>query len=1017
MKKRGPDEVNKLLAAAMDCMGDGAIITDIDEIIVYMNPAAERITGWQATESIGRKFGDIFRIINADTGFCVQSPVKSVLEEIKTTGLKNHTALITREGSQLYVSAACSPVRDDDGNVKGVVAAFRDINLIKQAEDELRRNNDHYRELFENFPAMIWRCDANRQAVYYNKQWLDYTGKTLEEEISTPWPGKMHPEDKDRCREIWFENFKLQKPFELDYRLKRHDGTYHWINDRRGPVFDLSGNFAGYIGFCTDITDRKKAEHALRNSEEKFRNIFNNASDTIIIQEIQEGGLPGRIIEVNETACEVWGYSKEEFLGLNVMDLNAGDNYDRYEHLGSKLNEMGSITFAEKGITKKGSLLDVEIDAHIIALNGRKVMLAVVRDITNRRQAELQILESQQRYQALFMNMGKAFADHRLIMDEHGNLADLEFLQVNDAYEKYFGHKKEELLNKKYSEVFSKKSIDKMLQWVYKVVTTGQSETIEAFFSDITGRWYSISAYSPEKYHLAAIFTDIHERKVAELELSKAKEQAEAANKAKSEFLANMSHEIRTPINGIVGMIDLTLLTGLNDEQRENLQLAKSCSGTLLNVINDILDFSKMEAGKLVIRNIDFNIKKLIVETVRAHSVRAGNKGIELAYMFSSNIPEYQSGDPDRLQQILNNLISNAVKFTDKGEITVGAKMTDVPGGYAEILFSVSDTGIGISEENTKRLFQSFSQIDGSFTRKFGGAGLGLVISKQLVEKMGGRIWVESQEGRGSTFYFTIKFKKGNKPAVKQPLYTVSVKSFNTLKILLAEDDKVNRTVLSRMLEKRGHSVDLAENGLEALAAFESKKYDVILMDIQMPGMDGIEATGRIREREGLSVHTPVIALTAFALQGDREKFLALGMDEYISKPVKMDELFSTIDKVFEVRGEQRISGRPVIGENGEIVFSSEIRLKSKEDMQTAFIEIEENLKRLSAAIDEADMLVIELTAHRIKEVFDDMDAFELKGIAFRIELDSRRGNLKEIVEGAVKLGLGFESYRKSLSL
>jgi PAS domain S-box-containing protein len=561
-------------------------------------------------------------------------------------------------------------------------------------------------------------------------------------------------------------------------------------------------------------------------------------------------------------------------------------------------------------------------------------MLAVVRDITNRRQAELQILESQQRYQALFMNMGNAFAYHRLIMDERGNPADFEFLQINSAYEKYFGCKKENLLNKRFSEVFSKKSLDKMLKWVYKVAITGQSDTIEAFFSDITDRWYSISAYSPEKYHFAAIFTDIHERKVAELELSKAKEQAEAANKAKSEFLANMSHEIRTPINGIVGMIDLTLLTGLNDEQRENLQLVKSCSGTLLNVINDILDFSKMEAGKLVIRNTDFNIKRLIDETVRAHSVRAGNKGLELVYMFTSDIPEYLSGDPDRLQQILNNLISNAVKFTEKGEITVGARKTDAPVGYAEILFSVSDTGIGISEGNIKRLFQSFSQIDGSFTRKFGGTGLGLVISKQLVEKMGGRIWVESIEGSGSTFYFTIKFKKGSKPAGKQPLYPAFVNSFNTLKILLAEDDRVSRTVLSRMLEKRGHSVDLAESGLEAVAAVERKKYDVILMDIQMPGMGGIEATARIREREGLNVHTPVIALTAFALQGDREKFLALGMDEYISKPVKMDELFSTIDKVFEVRGEQRISGRPLIGENGEIVFSSEMRSKSMEEMR-----------------------------------------------------------------------------------
>ena len=560
----------------------------------------------------------------------------------------------------------------------------------------------------------------------------------------------------------------------------------------------------------------------------------------------------------------------------------------------------------DQGAQVKGTMIAVSVVIIILAAAIGAAMFKFIAD------EEKESTVKSDKYKRLFLNLPVGFAQAQILRDaQTGRNMGYKIADANETFGKLFDLD----ISDYYGKVISDSRVEVLQDisaWfeAYNNSGTKQGEllTVEITMEKLN-KVFNTVMYKSESDYINMVVIDITEQKETEDKLSAAIKNANAAYKTQSEFLANMSHEIRTPINGILGMLQLTLMAeDLQADHRDNLTTAKNCADNLLRLINDILDISKLEAGKYNLREENFDLKAAIEETVAAQVPIATSKGISLDCTFGANIPALVRGDGQRIQQVLNCLLSNAIKFTTEGGVRVKVACLDDMLDKVKLRIAVADTGIGIADEDRSKLFIRFSQVDASDTRKYGGSGLGLVITKQIVELMGGTITVQSKEGLGSTFIVEVPLKL-IKPADEAEEDTnaeesedpavFSLAGHSRARILVAEDEPVNQQVIGKLLGMAGYSYDIAENGEKAVELFRQKEYQAALFDVQMPVMDGLAATQEIRaiELQENRKRLPIIAVTARAMFGDKERILEAKLDDYIAKPYNLNDVVETLNK------------------------------------------------------------------------------------------------------------------------
>jgi PAS domain S-box-containing protein len=645
-----------------------------------------------------------------------------------------------------------------------------------------------------------------------------------------------------------------------------------------------------------DITERKRAEN-------KLLAVTNSAHDAILMMEPH-----GRITYWNPAAVQIFGYRAEEVLGTDLHILLAPERYHAAHHaaipefqLTGNGNAVGK-TIELSALRKDGQEIVVEMSLSTIFLDGGWHAVAIIRNITERIRVEKALEESER-----FM---------RILTDTIPGMVgywtrELRCGFANAAYLEWFGKTPEQIRGIHIRELLGGELFIRNEPFI-NAALQGERQQFERTLTKADGTiGYSWAHYIPDVdgdqvRGFFALVSDVTELKQSQLrlerlnvELEKQTEEAKAASRAKSEFLSNMSHEIRTPMNGVIGMTQLLQMSDLNEEQKEYADLLFTSGKNLLSLINDILDLSKIEAGKITLEMADFDLKNCLNDVILTQKSLVHQKGLALKVIVPDDCPKSVVGDQFRVKQIILNLLGNAIKFTSTGEISLAIEILEHYSGSALVQVSVQDTGIGISPEALETIFKPFSQEDGSTTRLYGGSGLGLTISRNLAEMMDGKISVESTRGIGSCFRLTLPFLLVplTEPLIEKAVLCAGWEG-EPVRILLAEDNPVNRTFAVSLLRKLGHKIVVTENGRECLEALAQGSFDIVLMDIQMPVMNGEEAIREIRSREeGAVHHQRVIALTAYSLRGDKERFLQLGFDGYVSKPLEVGSLIAEMKR------------------------------------------------------------------------------------------------------------------------
>ena len=776
-----------------------------------------------------------------------------------------------------------------------------DITERKHAEEALCKSEKQFRLLAENAQDLIYRYEfmPYRGFTYVSPAALAITGYTPEEHYADPDLGfkLVHPDDRHLLSAVPNSLVNQDKPLVL--RWVKKDGNVLWTEQRNLFIYDNEGDLIAIEGIARDITERKLYEEESLKRERQLSNAMNIAK-----LGHWELDVPNGIFTFSDSFYAIFRTTVKEMGGyeMTIDDYTRRFVHPEDCHVVSeetrKAIESDDPNFSRymehRMLYADGGVGHMAVRFFIVKdYDGKTIKTyGVNQDITERKQAADALKESEARLKAALKNSPVILFNQDL---------RLRYTWIHNPNPLFDPNS---VIGKTDNELLPSDDAARLTNIKRYVIETGVMRREEVrttihgqpSFYDLTVEPLFDSAGTIVGVSCASI--DITDRKRSEEELIESKKAAEAANVAKSEFLSIMSHELRTPMNAVIGFTDILSQTKLTDKQQHYVEIVKKSGDRLLHLIEDILDFSKIEDGKFELEILDFDLSEIMRSFTDTMGPHANEKSLKLLYNIEDNVPLLLLGDEYRLIQILTNLVGNSVKFTSKGEVEIKISVESQEDDAVMLRFMVCDTGIGIPKEKISQIFERFYQIDSSNTRRFGGVGLGLPISKKLAEMMGGDMGVNSEVGKGSEFWFTVKMNIQPKSEGEEKLEQLQ-KDDCGLTILLVEDDIFNQELTQNMLNIMGFKVDTVSNGLEAIKALETVSYDLVLMDIQMPVMDGVEATRQIRSSEStaLNKNVPIIALTAHAIIGDRERFIQAGMDDYISKPITIKALKELLDK------------------------------------------------------------------------------------------------------------------------
>lgn len=803
------------------------------------------------------------------------------------------------DGGTVWLETTASPIRNEQGEINRFVGVSRDITDRKLAQLDFQRSVDAS-------PAILWITDQEGTCTYLSQQWFSFTGQTRSDALGFGWLDAVYEGDREAVRQAFLDANAQRKTFYREYRLKTASGSFRWVIGAGHRRFDADGLFLGYAGSIFDIHDTKEAQARLEEAMLQFKALANSIPQLAWMADAQ-----GAIFWFNDRWLQFTGSNLEAMQGDGWLQVHHPDHAQPVLKKYRECLQKGQVwedTFPLRSAEGNwrwflSRAIPIYNEAHEIVQ-----WFGTNTDITELREFQNALLESEARFRDLANSMPQ-------LVWTSNSAGQVDY--YNKRASEYEGFEKDEDGLWNWQPGLHPDDLDATVRTWRAAVAENRLYTCEHRVRMTNGDYcWHLSRALPvfqengEVKRWYGTATNIHEYKLALVELAKAKESAEEANKAKSRFLANMSHEIRSPMSSVLGYADLLLERGLSEADRTAYAASiKASGGHLLAIIDDILDLSAVESGEFKIDRHAFDLVDLVSETVKSMEVLTQRKGLNLQVEFKNPVPGYIDSDPLRFRQILLNLLSNAIKFTERGRIRIRLSFQN-----EELRLEVEDSGVGIEASKAHKLFRAFSQVDSSISRRFGGTGLGLHLSRRLAEALGGDLVLDwSIAGVGSCFALTIKVGPVSGPFIQslQDSQRIIAKTSpqampanEQYSVLLAEDSHDNQILIKIFLKKLGARVDVAGNGEEAIHLATSGDYDIILMDMMMPVMDGLEATRRLRS---MGYRRPIVALTAHALKEEVEKSIAAGCDLHLTKPIQIDVLRRTIEVLL---GRRRDSDR-----------------------------------------------------------------------------------------------------------